>query len=167
MSKNLIITVGDYGSGKTSFAKWYAREKAGKHLDFDFLEYASDMPRYIKLVASTVNKSKSETVILDGWGYNSVAELARMVPDRDILLCFCFCAIDVIKERQRHKRNINEPLPQDSRLIIEIYNTYYRMVANSPYKHLYVDTSKGFEFLDENMVLKRIADYIFLDNLHG
>ena len=34
LAKKLIIAIGDYGVGKTAFAKWYAKNNSGLFIDF-------------------------------------------------------------------------------------------------------------------------------------
>jgi hypothetical protein len=162
-AKKLVIAIGDYGGGKTTFCKWYAKNNDGLFIDFELLYFekqGDDKDRFdvfVKRLSSTIHKSPKTLFTMDGYkaitgGYEEVADptfaYLRDKIDCDIQLCFCFAAPHIMHKRQSVKSvHVNEPLPRDESDIKRIAQSLYGLVIANDSDPLFVDTTDGFNFV--------------------
>ena len=103
-NKKLVVTMGDYGAGKTSFAKWYAKNNDGLFIDFELLYFEKQEKEddrfdiFVKRLASTIQESSGKVFTLDGYkaitgGHEELADptftYLRDKLNCDIQLCLC------------------------------------------------------------------------------
>ena len=129
LAKQLIITIGDYGAGKTTCAQSYAKNHDGLYLDFELLYFenqeseADRFDVFVKRLASAIDKSAKRLFVMDGYkaitdGYGKIADptftYLRDNINCDLQLCLCFAAPHIIKQRQVDKaEHVSDPLPRD------------------------------------------------------
>lgn len=179
MTKSLVVAVGDYGSGKTAFAKWYAKRQGGEYLDFELLYFGGNkegsFSTFLQRIKTTMGKSPSRLFVLDGF---STVIGSPEVPSFPISMqlgggigckiqvCLCFAAPHIIHARQLVKaRHTSYPLP-DSEETIKL-NIYHRFNMISGYEKtpLFVDTTDGFHILTKEEFPQRWEELIFYSNL--
>lgn len=181
LSKKLVIVLGDYGSGKTTFAKWYAKKNNGMFLDFELLYFenteneANKFDIFINRLAATIQKSSGHLFVMDGYqaitdGYEKFAEPSfahlRNRIDCDIQLCLCFAAPHIIHQRQIAK--VNKGLiasPQDESEIKKITCSLYGLVVTTVSEPLFVDTTDGFQFISKQDWQQRWRELNFFSDL--
>jgi len=178
-SKTLVIAVGDYGTGKTSFAKWYAKEYGGVYLDFELL-YCGDgndgsFGIFLNRLKATMEKSRSKLFVMDGLSDVTTKPERELVPlsahlrDNivcEVQVCLCFAAPHVVHARQIAKAcHTSYPLPDSEEVIkLKIYQRY-NMVAGSEENPLFVDTTDGFHILTKEEFPQRWEELIFYSDL--
>ena len=181
MAKKLIIAIGDYGGGKTTFAKWYAKNNSALFIDFELLYFEKQENEkdrfdvFVKRLASTIQKSSKNLFTMDGYkaitgGYEEIADptfaYLRDKIDCDIQLCFCFAAPHIMHKRQSVKAvHVSEPLPRDESDIKRIAHSLFGLAINNGSNPLFVDTTEGFNFVAREDWPQRWQELGFLSDL--
>ena len=181
LTKTLIITIGDYGAGKTTCAKWYAKNNNGLFIDFELLYFvdqetgADRFDVFIERLASTIQQSSKTLFVMDGYkaitgGYDKIADptftYLRDSIKCDIQLCLCFSAPHVVRQRQIAKAShVSERLPRDESEIKRITYSLYGLAASSGSDSLFVDTTDGFHMVDGDDWPQHWEELIFLSEL--
>lgn len=182
LSKKLIIVLGEYGAGKTTFAKWYAKNNKGMFLDFELLYFekteneTNQFDIFVNRLASTIQKSSNHLFVMDGYqavtdGYEKFADppfayLQNKI-NCDIQLCLCFAAPHVIRKRQIAKVNKgNTAIPHhDESEIKKITYSLFGLVVTTNSEPLFVDTTDGFHFISKQDWLQRWRELTFFSDL--
>jgi len=136
--KTLIVLVGTYGSGKTTFAKYYAACHADiAYLDVDVLsgldskvfEYGAFLQRLKALIGNT----RYNIYILDG-APDTLVLSGALQRDLDCQVAYwmCYASPDIIRERQKQK-NYTKGLPQKA-IRIEMVNYYIAAMTVAKYQ---------------------------------
>lgn len=181
MAKKLVIAIGDYGSGKTAFAKWYAKNNSGLFIDFELLYFenqkgeADKFNTFAKRLASTIQESPKQLFVMDGYkditgGYDQLADptFAYLWENIncDIQLCLCFAAPHIVRQRQEAKEgHVSEPIPREESEIKRITYSLYNLAVIMDSEPLFVDTTDGFHFVSKVDWPQRWQELIFLSNL--
>lgn len=181
LSKKLIVVLGEYGAGKTTFAKWYAKNNRGMFLDFELLYFEkteSEVNRFdifVNRLASIIQKSPNHLFILDGYqaiadGYEKFADppfaYLRNKIDCDIQLCLCFAAPHIIHKRQMVKVDKgNIALPHDESEIKKSTYSLFGLAVTTDSEPLFVDTTDGFHFIPKQDWLQRWRELTFFSAL--
>lgn len=182
-AKKLIIAIGDYGTGKTAFAKWYAKNNDGLFIDFELLYFEkqeNEIDRFdvfTKRLAATIQKSSKRLFTIDGYkaitgGYEKIADptfaYLRDNIGCDIQLCLCFAAPHVVRKRQELKAgHVSDPLPHDESEIKRVTYSLYGLAANTGGTPLFVDTTDGFHFVTKENWPQRWQELTLLSDLDG
>ena len=181
MVKKLIIAIGDYGTGKTSFAEWYAQDNDGLFLDgelliFDGLKDGTDrFDIFVERLISTIPGSPKHLFVIDGYkgitsGYKRLQDptfaYLRDKLNCDIQLCLCFAAPHIVQKRQMAKKgHVSDPLPREESEIERITYSLYSLAISSGSDSLFVDTTDGFHFVDRDAWPQRWQELLFLSEL--
>ena len=181
LSKKLIIVLGEYGAGKTTFAKWYAKNNRGMFLDFELLYFEkteNEVNRFdifVNRLASIIQKSSNHLFIMDGYqavtdGYEKFADPSfaylRNRISCDIQLCLCFAAPHVIRKRQIAKVDKGDiASPHDESEIKKITYSLFGLAVTTDSEPLFVDTTDGFHFISKQDWLQRWRELTFFSDL--
>jgi len=165
--KKLVIAVGSYGAGKTTFAKWYAKEHNGVYLDFELLYFdgneGNSFDVFPKRLASVMEKSTSELFVMDG--LDESIHLKDNI-ECEVQVCLCFAAPHIIYTRQQCKAlHVACELPDSEEVIkLAIYHRFNMITMNGA-KPLFVDTTDGFHFVTKEEFPQHWEELIFCSNL--
>ncbi|MFC1951679.1 class I SAM-dependent methyltransferase [Chloroflexota bacterium] len=181
MVKKLIVAIGDYGGGKTTFAKWYAKNKGGLFIDFELLYFEkqeNDRDRFdvfVKRLASTLQKSSKHLFVMDGYkaitgSYEELADptfaYLRNNIHCDIQLCLCFAAPHIVRKRQEVKADyVNDAIPRDESEIKRIAYSLFGLAVTMDSDPLFMDTTDGFHFISREEWPQRWEELILLSDL--
>lgn len=181
LAKKLIITVGNYGAGKTAFAKWYAKNNNGLFIDFELLYFENQENErdrfdvFVKRLTSAIQKSAKHLFVMDG--YKAITDGYERLPDPtfaylqnklncDIQLCLCFAAPHIVRKRQEIKAcHVSDPLPRDESEINRITHSLFGLVVATDSNPLFVDTTDGFHFVSKEDWPRRWEELILLSDL--
>ncbi len=171
MNKKLIIIIGLSGSGKTSFAKYYARKHNVFYIDFDliFNHYQPENKDFIKKISDIMNFSEKDTFILDGYTFKPTPLTIEDKLKCKIEFYLCFTAPHIILERQKKKvKENNFPKTMTIEEIEKTNSRLFRLMERFHQESFFVDTTKeSFEIMDINNFIARWDDLIFLSNLNN
>ncbi len=181
LAKKLLIAIGNYGAGKTAFAKWYAKNNAGLFVDFELLYFEKQKNErdrfdiFVKRLASAIQKSSMHLFIMDGYkaitdGYEKLADptfaYLRHKLNCDIQLCLCFAAPHIVRRRQEAKAgHVSDPLPRDESEIKRITYSLFALAVTMDSAPLFVDTTDGFHFVSKEEWPRRWEELILLSDL--
>ena len=141
--KVLIMLIGESGSGKTTYAKHYARVNGTYYIDVDLVSYGADgvfnYGVFLERVKVLMADNPHQCFILDGTP-DTVSR--RDIMDKD-LKCelhwqVCFASPSVILKRQQNK--------SANHSIIDIENKTYQcavLASNGLRPPVYIDTTNG------------------------
>ena len=160
--KKLVVALGDYGAGKTTFAKWYAKNNGGLFIDSDLL--LSDEPgTFEKRLAATIESSPKRLFIMDGC--QDVGKLPQLEDSLscNVRLCLCFAAPHIIRKRQELKAgHVKTPLPFDEIMIKSRTESFHDMTTKNS---LFVDTTDGYHFVSWGDWPQRWQELLFYSEL--
>lgn len=152
----LIVVVGDYGSGKTTFARRYAKENKIAYCDYDKLRRPlSDLGSFLQKFTKFARKCKKDTIILDGWYYFLTP--VQAFPIYSVSYCLCIAAPCVIRARKTKK---NIALPEPSFVIAKV-ESKYNLVCDRE-DTIYIDTTNGTALLTREEARALLDHYNYL-----
>lgn len=173
--KLLVLAVGDYGVGKTAFAKWYAKENKGMYLDSELLHSNGDFETYLKKLTATVEKNSNKLFVTEEQNIIFIKPKGHPVSTSiylkdnikcDVQVCLCFAAPHIVRARQLIKApHVADPLPLSEETVkLSTYSRFNTIVANET-NPLFVDTTSGFQFIAKEDFAQRWEELIFYSNL--
>jgi len=171
--KKLMIVWGISGSGKTTFAKNYAKKHQGVYIDFDsiFNYKEKNDNRFIDFLnklSSLIESSNKKLFVIDGYsGYDtpSVFYLKNKL-GIDIQLCLCFAVPHIIYQRQKDKvKKKAFDLFSSKEEIKEQTEDLFFLIDSIDKNALFVDATSDFEFINKKDWTQRWRDLLFISEL--
>jgi len=145
-NKTLIVLLGTYGSGKTTFARHYAATHNAVYLDVDVLggldNQTFDYGVFLMRLQGVISGCQQQTFIMDG-APATVAMTDTLQAELGFTVRYwvCFASPETIRERQRSKRNTKDRLPHRA-IRLEMMGYYLAVLATSKDPGtVFVDTS--------------------------
>lgn len=172
MRKELLIIVGSSGSGKTSFAKHYAKKNKAVYLDFDLLfDYKiKSQEELIEKMDSLIRGRGENSFVIDGYILDKTCPTINYLQEElgtDIKLCLCFAAPHLIQQRQKSKaRNPLFPPTDTFDTIKKITESLFVTMASFDGNTIFVDsTEKTPQIIDQKSFPQRWRELLFLSML--
>jgi len=172
-TKKLIIIWGTSGSGKTTFAKDYAKKHQGVYIDFDSIfnyreKNNNKFIDFINKLSSLIEYNNKQLFIIDGYsGYDtpSIFYLKNKL-GIDIQLCLCFTAPHIIYQRQKDKvqKKAFDNFSTKEEIKKRIESLFF-LISSIDKNALFVDTTNGFEFIKKESFSQRWRDLLFISEL--
>ncbi|MDD5590358.1 MAG: class I SAM-dependent methyltransferase [Dehalococcoidales bacterium] len=178
--RKLVVALGDYGAGKTTFSKWYAKNNDGEYLDFELLYFednrnnVSRFDTFVERLTSIIQRRTKNLFVMDGYqvpiyGQERVIDppfaYLREKTNCNIQLCLCFAAPHVIHNRQEskaHKRHITSYHEESE--IKQVTQSLFETVVTTD-NPLFVDTTNGFQFISKDDWNQRWRELLFFSYL--
>jgi len=171
--KKLVIVWGISGSGKTTFAKDYAKKHQGVYIDFDSIfnyREKNDVKfiDFLNKLSSLIESSNKKLFVIDGYsGYDtpSVFYLKNKL-GIDIQLCLCFAAPHIIYQRQKDKiqKKAFDNFSSKEEIKEQIEDLFF-LIDSIDKNALFVDTTNDFEFINKKCWIQRWRDLLFISEL--
>lgn len=156
--KQLIIMIGDYSAGKTTSAKWYAKNNNGFYINFESLYYTDRQDEtnrfhaFVHRLEDIIYKSQLSLYVMDGLrdDYQDFIYIKNILKC-DIHLCFCFAAPHIIRQRQIRKIICvdEEPLPRDLEELKRRTYTNHDLTISTDNNPLFLDSTGGFNLISK------------------
>lgn len=140
--KQLIVLLGDYGVGKTTYAKKYAKRVNGLYLDVDILNRDSrQLANKLKGLIASNGHSK---FILDGApSFMVYSDVVEKELGCEVNYRVCFASPNIIQYRQCRKRYIKDKLPRSIGDIISTTHHCAVIALAKSNRVRFVDTLNG------------------------
>ena len=179
--RKLYIVLGDYGTGKTTFAKTFAKNNNGEYLDFEVLYFGDDntpddrFDQFIQKLRSTMMQSKRRNFVMDGYqvpidfGSNIIDptfSYLRAELGCEIQLCLCFAAPHIVHKRQLikvdHKLLAN---PHNENEIQQVTEYLFSVVGTDKSEPILVDTTTEINLVPNKNGFQRWRELKFVSDL--
>jgi 2-polyprenyl-3-methyl-5-hydroxy-6-metoxy-1,4-benzoquinol methylase/adenylate kinase len=171
MNKKLIIVTGLSGTGKTSFAKYYAQKNNGLFIDFDLLfnykkpDYQIFLNRFLDLIKS----SNKKLFIIDGYIVNQSPSISFLKNElnMDIKLCLCFASPEAILKRQEKKVHDNkiDKILSEEEIKESTKNLFLSIIQQDPNPILIDTTNNTFEKIKKEKWTQIWNEKLFISEL--
>ncbi|MBU1046014.1 methyltransferase domain-containing protein [Patescibacteria group bacterium] len=169
--KKIIIVMGCSGSGKTAFAKEYAKKNNTCYLDFDLIfDYKNPAPfqGFLNKLGTLVRDTEKETIIIDGYILDNSPSIncLKELLNANIRLCLCFASPNIVYRRMRAKET-SSPEEMSYEYIKRLTRKlYFAIIANDKDPLLIDTTNDTSEIIHNENFPQRWRELVFLSDLN-